>query len=213
MTTYKEFIHIIFLALCCLSFISCPGVASQGDYTVTFLPPGSNPGVPTDTVKVPVGEYTPRDIATILAISISQVLLFPAELLLMFKSYLYLGFRRIRRNNVLDNPSRDAIFHYIQSSPGTDFTEISKETGVTQNSLRYHLAVLRLMNKVTLLESSRNTRYYENSGSYSLLSDDGILVIRKEGRTARYEINREALPYLEKYLPLFDTSFDPEGTR
>jgi predicted transcriptional regulator len=108
------------------------------------------------------------------------------------------------------------------------------------------------MNKVTMLETSRNTRYFENSGLYSAmerkvlkylhntptrtllqllmvnpdltrvqieialgisgagvnwhmhrLSDDGLLVIRKVGRTARYELNSDIIPYLEKYLPLY----------
>jgi len=162
------------------------------------------------------------------------------------------GYRKIAKNNVLDNPSRSAIYQFIRKTPGTDFSEISRKTGVTPNSLRYHLAILKIMNKVTILKTTRNTRYFENSGSYSgteqvvlkylhnkptrillqllmnnpyltraqiertmgvsgagvnwhmnRLSDDGLLTIRKDGRYARYEINAEVVPHLEKYLQLY----------
>ena len=35
------------------------------------------------------------------------------------------------------------------------------------------------------------------------LSDDGILTIRKDGRTAQYVLNSTVIPHLEKYLPLY----------
>jgi predicted transcriptional regulator len=162
----RDFVLASLFALYCFSSITCPGVANMGGYTVGPVPPVMDPGTPLETVKVPVWEYTPRDAATILALSSSSLLLFPVELLFLLKLFTYLGFRKIRKNNVLDNPSRSAIFHYIQESPGTDFTEISRETGVSENSLRYHIAVLKLMNKVTMLETTRNARYYENAGSY-----------------------------------------------
>ncbi|OPY38310.1 MAG: Helix-turn-helix domain protein [Methanoregula sp. PtaU1.Bin051] len=262
MITCRSYHLTLLLALCCFSLTICPGGANMGGYDVEPAPPGTDTGTPLETVKVPVWEYSPQDVAVILAISASPFLLCPLELLFILKLLAALGFRRIRKTNVLDNLSRSRIFHYIQNSPGTDFTEISRETGVSPNSLRYHLAVLKQMNKVSMLETSRNTRYYENSGSYPpieqkvlrylhskptrtllklikenpnlsrlqleialgvsgaginwhmhRLSDDGILAIRKEGRNARYEINNEAMPYLEKYLPRFDSLPETEGTR
>ena len=114
----------------------------------------------------------------ILALSFSPVLLFPLELLFIAKLFAYLGFRRIQRKNLLDNPSRNEIFHYIRKSPGTDFTEISRNTGVSPNSLRYHLAVLKIMNKVTMLETTRNTRYFENSGVYPAMEQKVLKYLR-----------------------------------
>lgn len=261
MVKHRRFTLTILLVLYCFSLITCPGSANMGGYIVESAPPGMDPGTPLETVKVPVWEYSPQDAAVILALLVSPLLLFPVELLFTLKLYVYLGYRKIAKKNVLDNPSRSTIFHYIQGSPGTDFMEISVETGVSPNSLRYHLAVLKLTNKVTMLETSRNTRYYENSGSYPVmaqkvlkylhnkpartllklikenpnlsrvqleialgvsgagvnwhmhqLSEDGILVIRKAGRNARYVINNEVIPYLEKYLPLFDSLPEAEGT-
>lgn len=254
----RNFIIITLLALYCFSLCVCPVLANMGGYTVEPVSPGMVTGTPVETVKVPVWEYTPQDVAIILALSISPILLVPLEWIFILKVFLVLGFRKIQRNNVLDSPSRSVIFHYIQNSPGTNFTEIAKETGISDSSLRYHLAVLRLTNKVTLLDTSRSTRYYENSGEYSpmeqkilkylhnrstrtllcliyenpvlcrkqlenamdvsgaaitwhmhRLSDDGILAIKKDGRNARYEINPDAMPCLEKFLPLFESSRDP----
>ena len=262
MITRRSSCLFILLALYCFSLAACPVLADMGGYTVQPVPPGMAPGTPFETVKVPEQDYTPQDYAIIFALSVSPLLLCPVELLFLFKIYAFLGFRRILRKNVLDHPSRSVILQFIHNSPGTDFSEISRETGVPQNSLRYHLAILKLNHKVTVLETSRNTRYYENSGRYSVteqkilkylhntptrtllklikenpsltrvqlenalrisgagvnwhmhrLSDDGVLAIRKEGRNARYEINHEVLPYLEKYLPLFEASADTKGTR
>ena len=252
MVKHRSFTLTIPLVLYCFSLMTCPGSANMGGYIVEPGPPGMDPGTPLETVKVPVWEYSPQDAAVILALLVSPLLLFPVELFFTLKVYVYLGYRKIAKKNVLDNPSRNAIFSFIRETPGTDFSEISRETGVPQNSLRYHIAILKLTNKVTMLETSRNTRYFENSNLYSAmerkvlkylhntptrtllqllmvnpdltrvqieialgisgagvnwhmhrLSDDGLLVIRKVGRTAQYELNSDIIPYLKKYLPLY----------
>ncbi|AGB02970.1 hypothetical protein [Methanoregula formicica] len=41
------------------------------------------------------------------------------------------------------------------------------------------------------------------------LSGDGILEVRKDGRNARYELNPDVLPILEKYLEDADPVRDP----
>lgn len=240
-----------------LSLFSYPVAGMMNNYVVEPLPPGTDIGTPADTRLVPPPEYTPLDKARIFLMDNVPFLLWLMPLLFIVNLLPYLGYRKIRKTNVLDTTPRSIIYHYIRESPGADFTEISRETGVKENSLRYHLAVLKLMNKVSLLETSRNIRYYENSGTFppmertvlkhlrnqqtrmllslvkkdpglsrlqlqmalslsgsgvnwhvNRLSDDGILTVRKEGRNTRYELNREVLPLLEKYLDRNDTPPD-----
>lgn len=241
--------YAVLVAFLSITVVSCPVAGMTGGYVVEPLPPGADLGTPAETRLVPPSEYTLEDKARIFLFSNAPFLLWLLPLLFILKLCLYLGYRKIKKNNVLDTPPRSVIYHYIKESPGADFTEISRETGVKENSLRYHLAVLRLTNKVALLETSRNTRYYENSVSYppmeqnvlkhlknqqtrvllglvkenpglsrlqlqmalglsgsgvnwhvQRLSEDGILAVRKEGRNSRYELNRDAVPFLEKHL-------------
>lgn len=246
----RDSLHAALFTLVCLLLISSPVGALPGDYIVEPLPPGAEMGTPAETVQVePPDPANPVDQFRLIILNNFPTLLTLLEILIIVKLGLYLGYRIIKKKNVLENSSRSAIYHYIQESPGADFTEISRETGVHENSLRYHLTVLKLMNKVSLLETSRNTRYYENSDKFPpieqkvikylrtdptrrlllmvkenpglsrgeletalhlsgaginwhmhRLSGDGILTVRKDGRNARYELNPDVLPALEKYL-------------
>jgi len=253
-------LHAVLFALGCLLLIISPASALPGDYIVEPLPPGAEMGTPADTVKVePPAPATPLDQFQLFVLNNYPNLLTILEILIIVKLGLYLGYRKLQKKNVLEHSSRSVIYHYIQESPGADFTEISRETGVHENSLRYHLTVLKLMNKVSVLETSRNTRYYENSEKYPpvekkvikylhndatrrlllmvkenpgisrheletalhisgaginwhmhRLSGDGILTVRKDGRNARYELNPDVLPSLEKYLADADPVQDPD---
>jgi predicted transcriptional regulator len=152
-----------------------------GEYVVEPLPPGDNPGTPADTVKVePPEPVTLEDRITDFAVVNCPYLLILIQILIIIKLGLYLGFRKIKRKNVLENSSRSVIYHYIRESPGADFTEISRGTGISENSLRYHIAVLKLMNKVSVLETSRNIRYYENSGKFPPLEQKVLKHLRNK---------------------------------
>jgi len=244
------FLTVFFFLLEIFSIVPV-SAGTEGDIVETATP-DMIAGPSQALTPVQLWELPPRVLAIYLALFLSPLLVYPIEFIFFLKFLSYLGYHKIAKKNVLNSPSRSAILHYISESPGTDFTEISRETGVTQNSLRYHLAVLKLMNKVTMLETSRNTRYFENSGRYPemeqkilkylhnkptrtllqlikenphltrvqleiaigisgagvnwhmhRLSDDGILTIRKDGRTAQYVLNSTVIPHLEKYLPLY----------
>jgi predicted transcriptional regulator len=230
-----------------------PVMAGPGGYTVEPANPDMIREDLDESVQVEWWQVPPQILIISWILMICPFLAFPVELLFFIKMFAYLGYRKIAQKNVLDNPSRDSIYNFIRKTPGTDLSEIARETGVSRNSLRYHLAILKLMNKVTVLNTSRNTRYFENSGRYPVmekkvlkylhnkptrillqhltenpgltrgqletavgisgagvnwqmnrLSDDGLLTIKKTGRTARYELTAEAIPYLEKYLPHYD---------
>ena len=248
----KQFLFFITIFLLSAFSSLFPASAVMGGYTVEPATDDMITGPSQDLVPLELWQYPPHALAICLALLFCPLLVFPIEIFFFLKLFAYLGYRKIAQKNVLDSPSRDTIFHFIIKTPGTDFSEISRKTGVSPNSLRYHLAILKLTNKVTVLNTSRNTRYFENSGRYSAmekkvlkylhnkptrillqqltenpdqtrgqleaaagisgagvtwqmnrLSDDGLLLIKKAGRTARYELNTEAIPFLEKYLPWY----------
>lgn len=254
--------RVFFIAAIVLLFTVsslAPVLAGPGGYTVEPAPPGMIREDMNQAVQVEWWQVPPQILIISWIVIFCPVLTFPAELVLFFKMFAYLGYRKIAQKNVLDNPTRDIIYKFIRKTPGTDFSEISRETGVSRNTLRYHLAILKLTNKVTVLNTSRNTRYFENSGRYSAmekkvlkylhnkptrillqlltdnpgltrvqletavgisgagvnwqmnrLSGDGLLLIKKAGRTARYELNTEAIPFLEKYLPHYEDNCAPK---
>ncbi|MFA5269068.1 MAG: winged helix-turn-helix transcriptional regulator [Methanoregula sp.] len=249
----KQFSLILLYSLLFTFSSIIPVMAGPGGYTVEPATDDMIKGDPLETVQIEWWQVPPQILIISWILMFCPFLAFPAELLLFFKMFAYLGYRKIAQKNVLENPSRNTIYHFIKKTPGTDLSEISRETGVSGNTLRYHLTILKLTNKVTVLNTSRNTRYFENSGRYSAmeknvlkylhnkstrillqlltenpgltrvqletavgisgagvtwqmnrLSNDGLLRIKKAGRTARYELNTEAIPFLEKYLPHYD---------
>lgn len=165
MKNHLFFITALSLLLCIFSIV--PVFAEFGGYTVEPANPDMITGPPQEIVRVGFFDLPPRVMAIYLALLVSPVLIFPVELFFLLKLFAYLGYRRISKRNVLSNQSRDTIYQFIKKTPGADFSEISQETGVNENTLRYHLAILKIMNKVTILDTSRNVRYFENSGSYS----------------------------------------------
>lgn len=222
--------------------------ADMGGYTVEPAPPGIDPGTPVDTVPYPFGGIPPREMATDIALSISPLLLCPVELFFLLKVFAYLGYRKIFGKNVLAHSDRNAVYQCIRENPGIFFREISNKTHVKPGTLRYHLGILEVTGKITLLKSRGHSRYFENSGKFSpmeqkiirflrndtersifaclimnpettrkdlenrlgisgaavswhmnRLREEGVLLINKTGRNARYEISPDAQRYLEKY--------------
>jgi predicted transcriptional regulator len=249
MTKCSTLTTALLIALAGFSFLLSAATANVAGYTVEPAVPGIDTVTPLETVQDTVWDLTPRDIATILALSISPVFLLPVELFFLLKLFAYLGYRKIAATNVLENKSRDSIYSCIRENPGIQFNALSRKTAVTPGTMKYHLTVLRFMNKIVFLETCGHIRYFENSGLYSLLeqkvltflrneadrsileyilsdpglsrkdlerhlnisgsavswhirrlSADGIVVVRKSGRDAHYEISPQARQYVEKYL-------------
>jgi len=172
------FVAVIFLLFGCAAIL--PVSADTGGYVVRPATPDMVHGPSQELARVPLWEHPPRVLAIYLALFLSPFLVYPIEIFFLLKLFSYLGYRKIARKNVLENSSRSVIFHYIRESPGTDFTEISRETGVSTNTLRYHIAVLKLTNKITALETTRNARYYENSGCYPVMEQKVLKYLRNK---------------------------------
>ncbi len=169
---------LLFVVLLC-PFLTIPAGANLGGYTVE---PASESDIanaePLETVLVPFWNLPPRIMLVAIVLSLSPLLLFPLELLFLLKMFAFLGFRRLARKSVLDHPTRMIVFCVISENPGIGFMEISRKTGVKAGTLRYHLSILKLMNKVTELETSGNTRYFENAGCYSVVEQKVIKYLK-----------------------------------
>ncbi|MEA2034462.1 MAG: winged helix-turn-helix transcriptional regulator [Euryarchaeota archaeon] len=77
------------------------------------------------------------------------------------------GFRRVSRNNILENSSREMIFQCVKENPGVQVADLKRSTGFTYKNLIYHLNVLANFGVVTSDKCKNSTRYFENSGKFS----------------------------------------------
>lgn len=168
----------IFLYFCL--FIIPVVSANPGGYTVEPASPDMDPGTPLETVFVPFWNLPPREMATVLAISISPLLLFPVELFFLLKVFACLGYKKIIRSNVLAHADRNAVYQCIRDNPGIFFKEISVQTQVKSGTLRYHLGILRITGKITQSSTQGHARYFENSGKFSIMEQKIIRFLRND---------------------------------
>jgi Uncharacterized protein conserved in archaea len=136
---------------------------------------------PLETVQVSFWELTPRDMLTVVALSLSPLLLYPLELFFFVKMFAYLGYRKISAASVLTNSTRSRIYHAIVANPGIFFNELVRQTGVARSTLRYHIALLKMTGKITTAKTGSDTRYFENSGKFSG-TEQKILSLLHNGR-------------------------------
>lgn len=84
-----------------------------------------------------------------------------------FSLLLFGGYRRISRKNVLEQDTRNLIYHAITSNPGIDVPTLVRTTGINENTLRYHLVKLIDSGRITYLIKPGVIRYFLNQGSFS----------------------------------------------
>jgi DNA-binding MarR family transcriptional regulator len=94
--------------------------------------------------------------------SSSRIPLFP------FSFLLFGGYRRISRKNVLEQDTRNLIYHAVTSNPGIDVPALVRTTGINENTLRYHLVKLIDSGRIAYLIKPGVIRYFLNQGSFSL---------------------------------------------
>lgn len=171
---------ILILILCSLSMVP-PGTCEfLNGYTVEPVMPDMDTGTPLETVPVDFWQLPPGIILLSLAFSISSFIGFPVELFLFIKLYAYLGYRNVAKTVVLNNETRNLAYHFIQDNPGIYFNALVRKTGIKPGTLRYHLIILKLKEMITVLDSSGNRRYYENSGRYSGPEKTVLKYVRNE---------------------------------
>ncbi len=86
---------------------------------------------------------------------------FPLSLLL------FGGYRRISKSNVLEHDARQVIYEAVTGCPGIEAKTLSDTTGINENTLRYHLAMLVSTGKITCFIRPGVVRYFQNQNVYS----------------------------------------------
>ncbi len=86
---------------------------------------------------------------------------FPLSLLL------FGGYRRISKSNVLEHDARQVIYQTVTERPGIEAKTLSDMTGINENTLRYHLAMLVSTGKITCFIRPGVVRYFQNQNVYS----------------------------------------------
>ncbi|MDO8872703.1 MAG: ArsR family transcriptional regulator [Methanoregula sp.] len=113
---------------------------------------------------------------------ISPALMKPANFLIYWcvGFGIWMGFRQISTENVLDCRERKRIFSWIQNRPGIHYRELERETGTNCGTLSYHLEILAQTHTILTTRSSGHTRYFENDGKYSELEQKILSSLNNE---------------------------------
>jgi len=133
---------------------------------------------PQETVQVSFWELPPRVMLLSILFSACPVLVFPVEFFFFLKMFSYLGYRKIATAGVFDSRGRSFIYDTVRTNPGVYFNELVRITAMKRATVQYHLAVLKLAGKITALDTRGDTRYFENSGRYSVIEQKVLRSLR-----------------------------------
>jgi DNA-binding transcriptional ArsR family regulator len=85
------------------------------------------------------------------------------------------GYRRLSGKNILDHEKRQLIYSTILMNPGIDVPMLASLTGINLHTLRYHIAYLDRMHKITCIEQGGGYHFFENHGRYGHSDQQHIL--------------------------------------
>lgn len=175
------FAVVVIIALLYLFHALLPANIEMNGYVVEPVPPGTDPaslGEPVEMEEVEFWDLPPK-IMLMSIIPVIPFIAFPAELIFAASICLFFGFRIIARQNIFDSAVRNQIYTCIRNNPGISFMAIARDTEIKPGTLRYHLALLRMTGKITLLESYGHIRYFENSGKYPEVEQKILKYLKK----------------------------------
>ena len=69
-------------------------------------------------------------------------------------------YSRIKRRDILDNDTREAVYNYITNNPGSHAEKIRKHLGIGDGTLRHHLRQLKLKGMVRFGREGRYKFFY-----------------------------------------------------
>ena len=98
--------------------------------------------------------------------------------------YIFGGYRRIHRSNILKNTNRDQIYGFISSNPGTYPNEIIKEIGVNKGVVEYHLGILEEQNMIISYKTRGKIHYFLNESTYGV-KEKAVLAALKNDKHRR----------------------------
>jgi predicted transcriptional regulator len=93
-----------------------------------------------------------------------------------FRRVLIRGYRRLSGKNILEHQKRQLIYSTILMNPGIDVPALASLTGINLHTLRYHVAYLERMQKITCAEQGGGYHFFENHERYSHADQQHILL-------------------------------------
>ena len=136
-------------------------------------------------LALPFWQHPPKVIVMHSLYLISPSLVKAAELLFWTLGLgMWLGFRQISSTNVFDHEDRKKLFLFIRDHPGVHFRQLERDIGMNRGTLTYHLDTLVHEGKLVTLENSGYSRYFENSGKYSLFERKILSSLNNDRRFA-----------------------------
>lgn len=135
---------------------------------------GAEPVVPSDSATSPAVHW---------AVAVA-VLLVPALLVL---------YRRLTRDELLDNEIRRTVYEAVRDEPGRTAAEIAEDEGVNYNTAQYHLARLEEFDEVVGRRDGHRTRYFVNHGRHGRLEKQVLATAADDTRRSiLLELTRDA---------------------
>lgn len=118
-----------------------------------------------DLEEITFWDLPPRVMLLYFLLTLLPGLPYVGELFYALSILLPLGFRRVRRHNVLDDDFRRDLYRQITIHPGASTRELRKLTGASRGRLRYHLDMLIREGKVAAVDYRNRFRILrETSG-------------------------------------------------
>jgi predicted transcriptional regulator len=150
-------------------------VADAAEYTVRpSKNVGKEPG--TSMSGETVQEIDPIPLWLFLLLCIfPQLTAAPIETLLPLKAVGYLGYRRVCRENALDNPRRLEILGFIKVNPGLHFRELLRAMSVARGTLDYHIRVMVSGGLLRAVPEKGRIHYFLADSCYS--AEEETLII------------------------------------
>ena len=152
----------------CLLFFLLTATAGATEYIVKSAP-SNQVGASINGEKVITLEESEISYWQFILWLLAMDIVLAIDMLLYHTRFIFIitGFRIAQNVNLLDNSSRYTIYTYIESKPGTYFSEIVENTGLNRGTVHYHLQILETKNKIEAYEDSGKIRYFQNSSKYS----------------------------------------------
>jgi len=104
-------------------------------------------------------------------------------------------YSRIKRRDILDNDTREAVFNYITDNPGSHAEKIRKQLGIGDGTLRHHLRQLKLKGMVRFGREGRYKFFYPSgfgeSQSLTPIQREIIDILEHNEGTTAIEIARK----------------------
>ena len=165
------------------SMLLLVSVGSAAEYTI--LPSnniGDEPGTPAAGETVQEIDPIPLWLFLLLCI-FPQLTAAPIETLLPLKAVGYLGYRRICRENALDNPRRLEIFNFIRINPGLHFRELLRKSSIARGTLDYHIRRMESDGLLKAVPEKGRIHYFTADSQYS--TEEVTLIIAMENDSLR----------------------------